>query len=308
MLIQNAEGRSVTEAWLVQGNATARKVAERRGAHGLKLTGAGTEFLFYSAHKGQQPEGYRIPRSLLFETANNPGVLALELQRKEMKLCMWATENGLPSSRPIDLIEQDDVPVLITEIINDDGSVISAGALGSLLADMHRLPPPESVQSNLKHQRNYAYIAARMSLRYEKLRVKNSLPLLPPRKRIDGILEESLHRSSLLHMDIRRQNIRSQHGQPLALFDWSNALIGAPDLEMARIEEYAAIAENGLDYSGILAGYLKSGGILNQSPMAWTLLRLDAALMLAGVFNSVAPDQTLEELFLARIRALLRTL
>ncbi|MCD4853489.1 hypothetical protein LN996_21925 [Arthrobacter sp. AK01] len=90
----------------VEGTTTdiALAVAARRGAGPVTLAGAGTEFLFFEAAGGLAREGYRIPRSREFNTANNRGVSAETLQRQEMALAHWASGHGIPSAAAIDLV------------------------------------------------------------------------------------------------------------------------------------------------------------------------------------------------------------
>lgn len=289
-------------------HSVAVNLAARRNARGLSLTGEGTEFLFFSSLRGTQKEGYRIPHAHVFDRINNPTVPAYGLQLKELKLSIWAQEHGLPGARPIDLVDQDGYPVLITEIIEDDGSPVDAHALGALLASLHRLQPFTFDEENAKPGPGYAAVAQRIADRHARLSHQNSLPSLPRVSTLLALLEGSLHRRSLLHLDIRRQNVRVLAGTPLALFDWSNALCAAPEMELARIEEYSAIAENGLDNVALRTGYSRNGGSFDDTSAAWAVLRLDAAVMLAGVFSSVAPNKYLEQLFLARSRTLLESL
>lgn len=271
----------------------------------MQLAGSGTEFLFFVASGHGRHEGYRVPRAPEFKTANNPGVSASDLQFQEMALAAWARTNGIPSAQPVDLVDQDGCPVLVLEVFDDDGSGLDSAALGAVIAKMHLLPPPglELVAQN--GQRVGVRIAERLDQRYAAVRQRTALPPLPPVKRIADALESSLAPPRLVHLDVRRQNVRVQQGRPLSLFDWSNALAAAPEVEVARVEEYSAVASNGLDYQAFRDGYASAGGVINEVSAAWPLLRLDAAVMLAVVFDSVAPDPALRELFLGRIRGLL---
>jgi hypothetical protein len=60
-----------------------------------------------------------------------------------------------------------------------------------------------------------------------------------------------------------------------------------------------------LDLEELFAGYREAGGIVADHTDAWRVLRLDAAVMLANVFDSVAPDPKLRDLFLERSAALM---
>lgn len=294
---------------IVDNNRTPLEIAEiiasRRGAQSLRLAGQGTEFLFYIATKGRQEEGYRIPHTPEFNTANNRGVSALGLQRQELALATWARNNGIPSAQPLELLEQDRFPVLVLDVVDDDGSELDAGAMGLITARMHQLPPPEMVLVAQNGQSVYTRIAERIEQRYAELCKDLQLPPLPDIARMVSEMELNLGQPILTHLDIRRQNIRVQGGKPHSIFDWSNALMAAPELEIARVEEYAAIAENGIDYEAFCEGYARGGGFVDTGTVAWRILRLDTAVMLAVVFSSVAPNEELRELFLSRIKRIL---
>ncbi|WP_159705930.1 phosphotransferase family protein [Arthrobacter sp. 18067] len=286
----------------------ASTLAARRGATSVVLAGAGTEFLFYEATVGNRREGYRIPRSVEFNTANNRGVLAETLQRQEMALARWASSNGIPGAAATDLVIQDGFPILILEVVDDDGSELDSAALGSVIAAMHSAPCPDFRLVAQDGKALAGRITQRVNERYTELRKQHSLPNLPSSTALRATLESSAGEPCLTHMDLRRQNVRVHNGQPLSLFDWSNALFAPPELEIARIEEYSAIRENGLDYSTFLKGYTDAGGSIDNGGASSPVFNLDAAVMLAGVFNSFAPDPELREHFLSRIRALVGAL
>lgn len=293
----------MVEALQPSPNEAAERLAHRRGAHKLKLIGEGVEFLFFSAAIGTHYEGYRVPRARVYDTTNNPATPALGLQHKELELSAWALDHAVPSARPTDVVDQDGYPILITQIIEDDEVSLDQQALGALLAHMHKQKPTNDAVE--KYSGTYRYLAQRISDRYARLSAEHPLPSLPEETILASLLERSLHRVSLLHLDIRRQNIRAMNGKPRALIDWSNALVAAPELELARIQEYSAIPENGLNFSEISDGYRFNSGAFDESTPAWSIARLDAALMLAGVFTSVSPREDLAELFLRRARAIL---
>jgi hypothetical protein len=69
------------------------------------------------------------------------------------------------------------------------------------------------------------------------------------------------------------------------LLDWSNALTGDPAMELGRLAEYVLLPDNGLDYEAVLAGYREPVPV--DSAAFW-IYRLDAAVMLALLFNSEA--------------------
>ncbi|MFI2562920.1 phosphotransferase [Paenarthrobacter sp. NPDC018779] len=151
-------------------------------------------------------------------------------------------------------------------------------------------------------------IVRRLEQRYAELGKNDLLPVLPGAAQLLRDLDGNPSRARLTHLDPRRQNVRVTGGQPPSIFDWSNALGAAPEMEIARIEEYAAIDENGLDYEAFLEGYSRAGGTVVSETPAWPILRLDRAVMLAVVFSTVAPNDQLRELFLTRVKTLAKQL
>ncbi|MFJ4030170.1 phosphotransferase [Paenarthrobacter sp. NPDC089989] len=225
-----------------------------------------------------------------------------------MALAAWSSANGIPSAQPLDLVEHNGFLVLVLNVVEDDGSVLDTAALGLIVARLHQLPLPEvdfiaqnGMPINLR-------IVGRLEKRYAELGKNDLLPVLPGAAQLLHDLDDNLGSARLTHLDLRRQNVRVVGGQPQSIFDWSNALGAAPELEIARIEEYAAIDENGLDYEAFLEGYAREGGTVATDTPAWPILRLDTAVMPAVVFSSVAPIAQLKELFLARVKTLVKEL
>ena len=106
-------------------------------------------------------------------------------------------------------------------------------------------------------------------------------------------MRENEKAASLLHLDIRPSNLICIGGRVQALIDWSNALIGDPRLELARLSEYAQVEENETDEAAFRAGYREAGSGIAEETAADVLYRLDAAVMLALVFLSVVPKPAL---------------
>jgi aminoglycoside phosphotransferase (APT) family kinase protein len=273
--------------------------AHTRGSGDVRPAGRGTEFAFFVSAGG---EGYRVPRTDLFDTVNDPGISAQQLQRKEQVFTTWATEQDLPAAEVIDLVEIEGTSVLVVTVVPDDGSPLAGRAFGRVLARMHQAPVPDSLA---QHERDLAdTIAMRLTRRHAAL-TNYGLEELPAPHRLAEIIRAGTGPDVVNHLDLRRQNVRCQDGEVKALFDWSNALLAPVELELARLTEYAEIAANGLELGELVAGYREAGGIVADHTDAWRVLRLDAAVMLANVFDSVAPDRRLRDLFLERSAALI---
>jgi aminoglycoside phosphotransferase (APT) family kinase protein len=279
--------------------------ARRRGAGEVRTAGRGTEFAFFVADNG---EGYRVPRADLSDRVNDPDVSAYHLQRKEQVFTTWAAEHDLPAAEVRELLEIEGTPVLVVTVVEDDGSELAGRAFGRVLARMHQTPPPTRhapPTGNVHHQRDLAdTIAARLTHRHAAL-TKYGLKHLPAPHHLAEIIRAGTGPDVVNHLDLRRQNVRCQDGEVKALFDWSNALLAPVELELARLTEYAEIAENGLELRELIAGYREAGGIVADHTDAWRLLRLDAAVMLANLFDSVVPNPRMRDLFLKRSAALL---
>ena len=99
----------------------------------------------------------------------------------------------------------------------------------------------------------------------------------------------------LLHMDLRKENILVRGGRPVAILDWSNALIGDPALDLARAAEYGSLTPAALDAYGDAGSFTMSSvtplGPLGPLTPRQAVYRLDTAVMLSHVFLDGAPDQ-----------------
>ncbi|PFA62950.1 hypothetical protein CN378_18080 [Bacillus sp. AFS015802] len=88
--------------------------------------------------------------------------------------------------------------------------------------------------------------------------------------------------NKLLHMDIRPENILFKNRQIVGLFDWTNALVGDPVLELMRINEYGCLSDEFIDHYD---GFEKE---INRVPdlVRW-LYQLDTSLMLTLLFEEL---------------------
>ena len=121
---------------------------------------------------------------------------------------------------------------------------------------------------------------------------------LPSEENLVAALKPHRPKRSLLHMDIRPDNVLVKQGRIEAFIGWFNALIGDASLELCRVAEYGLLTPE------FVEGY--GSNPLDELPTAMELVyRLYTATMLAVVFLSEALDPTLGPRQADRVRKLL---
>jgi aminoglycoside phosphotransferase (APT) family kinase protein len=260
---------------------------------GLALIGSGLDFCVF---RGQIPAhgvvAIRTPRARIFDNHNDRQLDSRDLLEHEAALARHARAHRLPAPRVHDLVRHDEGDLLISEYVDGDGSPVDAAELGRLVRRLHDTPLPAAPAL----PRAADVLIERIERRARAVERLAGVDLhLPAPERLADALPPD-RRFSLLHMDLRPDNLLTRGGAVAALVDWANALIGPPLLELARIAEYDALDER------FVAGYrLEAGAAAGPT---WSLYRLDTAVMLAVVFLSEAPDRARAAEQLRRIRAL----
>ncbi|GAA4425390.1 phosphotransferase family protein [Actinokineospora soli] len=257
------------------------------GYRDVHLIGEGLEFRAYAA---TAPDGARVvlrtPIGPRFQSnANDPHVDTRALLRWEYAVTRHVAAHGVPVARARDLVIGDP-DVLISDYVDDDGQGVDQAALGAVLKTLHTLPPPPRTSGD---------VAGRITRRWAE--VRRYAPDLGPAPDVSRVVRTG---RSLLHLDVRAANLRGVGGTLLGLLDWSNAVVGDPALELARLAEFARLPDNGLDHAAVLAGY----GATEPDDAAYWAYRLDAAVMLALVFLSEAPDPPRARLALERVHVI----
>jgi aminoglycoside phosphotransferase (APT) family kinase protein len=270
---------------MVDAPASVQTIAADRGFTRLRPAGDGVEFQVFEA---TTPDGSRVvlrtPIGGRFQFNDNDGhVDTRSLLRWEYAAARHLDALGFPVATPRELILGDS-DVLVSDFVADDGRGADQVALGALLLRLHRLPPPEPVPAPAAHGLPSAHLVPRrIAERLAKLAAfVVALPAAPPLEQLTAVLA-SRPTCRLVHLDVRASNLRCTGGVVHALLDWSNALIGDPAMELGRLAEYAMLPDNGLDYEAVLDGY---GAPISFDSAAFWIYRLDAAVMLALLFNS----------------------
>lgn len=280
-------------------------------AHDLDLTGAtlagsGLEFqVWRMSHPRWGDVAVRVPARPVDSNANDPHVETAELLRHEAQVYRHLRPLGIPVPEVFDVLHYD-VDILVCEYVATDGSLLESGELGGILARLHGLPPPSPLSPNRRAAAFRDTVAERVARRWSVLRQYD--PDLPDSPGFDALAavvpEESA--AGLLHLDVRSANTLVRAGRVRALVDWSNSMVGDPALELARVAENARLPDNRIDYAALLRGYTAVRPVPERTEKCWTLYRLDAAVMLALVFTSEAPDPVWGPRMLRRVHTLAR--
>jgi aminoglycoside phosphotransferase (APT) family kinase protein len=275
---------------LAQPTTGLQSAAAACGYTGLRPVGAGLEFSVYEA---VAPDGSRVvlrtPAGERFQSnANDPAVDTRILLRWEHMVTRHVAGHGIPVATARELV-LGDPDILVSDYIPDDGDGVDQRALGGLLRRLHQAPPPPAAPVAAEGLPTQRLLPVRIRRRWRQLAAAVALPAEPDHDQAAATFARTPG-GSLVHLDVRAANLRCVGQAVAGLLDWSNALIADPKLELGRLAEFARLPDNGLDLPAVLAGYGQPD--LPDTAEVW-LYRLDAAVMLAIVFNSEAPDEKL---------------
>ena len=254
----------------------------------LRLEATGMEFVVC---RGDSPKlgplAFRVPWDSHFSNDNDESVDARDLLRQEAALASHVSAFGVatPPVRHLH-IGNDGFDFLVYEFVVHDGSAPDPGEFGQLLREIHDCPVPD-VKPVMQGAREIGDLIAERLLRRSRVieEIAGMDLILPDPGCVRAVLARSTARPSLLHMDARPENLLTWRGNIRAVIDWSNALIGSPALDLARIEEYGQLTPE------FLHGY-GTNEAAEVPPSERLLYRLDTAVMLAVVFLSEAPNPT----------------
>jgi fructosamine-3-kinase len=209
-----------------------------------KLQG-GIEFQVYSAPGSDgQRIVFKYPSERWAYNDNDWGIDRFQLLRQERDLLRFAGEHGIPVPEVIACFDPHDGPVvLVLEQINVDGTLPSNVEIGETVRRLHGLSPPTLYTVAQGTQIPSSAIAALTVRRLSVIeRLTESLRWKPTVEELDRLLAPINIDARLLHMDLRPANYLCRRNRLMGLIDWSNALIAAPMLELARIAEYGGLS------------------------------------------------------------------
>lgn len=283
-------------------SAVAGQVA-RAWASGVEPVAGGLEFAVFRATTPDGQVALRVPKEPVYRTPGEMPIPAARLQEQELAIYELLGAAGLPVPRPVSLIEESGLPVLVSEFVESDGAPPRPVDVGRFLARLHGLAVGPLDLVTHEGSTGTRGLVARLRRRWGSLREHvPDLPELPAFGELDA------GPVSLLHMDVRASNMLSVDGELRAVVDWSSAMVAHPALEFARLREYAQLAENGIDFAAITAEYQRHRPVPRTDPRTEAVFGLDAVSMLALVFLGCSPDLERARWAIGRVRELVAAL
>jgi aminoglycoside phosphotransferase (APT) family kinase protein len=270
-------------------------------AANLRPFAAGLEFAAFAADLDGRPVVVKTPWTRYIANDNDPDQDARDLLRQEAALLRFARSAGVPAPEVALLHVGGAIDLLATDLLPSDWSQPSAEELAAILVRLHSAPPPADP---LVAQPGAlaSVVAERVARRARVVEQISGVRLgLPPEPELEATIGAAEEPPSLLHLDLRKANLLTSAGRIIGLIDWTNALVGEPALELARIAEYGSAPP----------GFFEAYARRRPSPVAGVrelVYRLDTAVMLAVVFLSEAPDPATAVPQVARTRELAEAL
>lgn len=253
--------------------------------------GEGYDFDVYRARAADgAPVVLRVARRRFSPNAHDPWADSREFLEQEFAVVTYLTDVDYPVARPRRLaLNVAGTDLLVSDYVPDDGAELDSYRLGLQLVRLHALKPPNLRLASQEGLPFEALVPTRLTRWWRELQLLvPEIPNMLPDAVLRGALASRRHLRCLLHLDVRRANLRCVGGRVQAFIDWSNAILGDPAFELARIDEMARLPENGLDPDQARKGYGKPDW-LDASDLVHLIYRLDAAVMLALLFTAEEP-------------------
>ena len=277
---------------------------------GLREIGHGLDARVYRGESASHgPVAILVPHARWLSSGNEAQLDTRRQLRQDFELSRHLRAHGLPGPEVFILHTSGPGPdFTIAEYVESDDSELPDREFGRLIRAIHEIPAP-SLDLVCLGSRDDAdqVLAERIGDRLKNLAAVTGLDVRCPdiRAVLAADRGDGLPRR-LLHMDLRPENILVRAGRPVAILDWSNALIGDPALDLARAAEYGSLTP------AALAAYGDPGGFSMSPPSALSprqaVYRLDTAVMLSHVFLDGAPDQAKARHYIERTKTLCRRL
>lgn len=272
------------------------------------LVGEGLDFRVFRATVSGQEVAIKVPKNRYISNKNDNFQDTLDLIKQEKEIICHLRGKGIPLPEFIFLYEDHDnefLPFLIYGFIETDRSQPDFHEMGSILRRLHSLPADWINPVAQEGEKWTTLLAKRIASRLSAIKEMADIPAaLYSEKELEDMLELNAGNTdtSLVHLDLRIENILAYKTQVKAIIDWSNAIIAPPLVEFTRLYEYGILNEE------LIRGYGNIDFYTNANLIVRTICHLDTAVMLGIVFLSEAPDVERAELCLRRIDYLLNEL
>lgn len=261
------------------------------GLSSIQKFAHGLEFNVYTAQSLSHGKVVvRVPKQVVFQNVNDPDTDALALIRQELRIYNLLENSEVPVPQAIGHHVINGYPAMVSQFVDSDDSPVSAADMGRMLALIHSANVPEDFGNDfvaMDAKDAITTLVKRMVYRFGQFTklAPETQPWIPTEETLRAT-GEGLRGlpASLLHMDFRDVNLRRQGGTIAAVIDWTNALVGPAAVDFFRTLEWSELD------GAFFAGYAAEKSLPQVSAAQEALLRLDAALTLALVFMSEAPD------------------
>ena len=228
-----------------QLSATLRDRYGHLGITGLREIGRGMETRVYRGESAALgPVAIRVPHTRWLNSGNEDQVDTRPLLRQDFDLSRHLRAHDLPVPEVFVLHASDTGPdFTIARYVESDDSQLADREFGRLIRAIHEIPVPElDLVCMESHEDADQLLAERIGDRLKNLAAVTDLGAgLPDIGAVLAADRDAALPRRLLHMDLRRENILVRSGRPVAILDWSNALIGDPALDLARTAEYGSL-------------------------------------------------------------------
>lgn len=248
----------------------------------------------------------KMPFTRQINNDNDQGIDSRDLLIQEATLLRYGRTHQFPVPEVLDLVLVDSQTApdyLIMAFVETDELPLRPSELGRVLRRLHDLPTPPLRCVAQRDDTCARTICTAIRSRADVIERFIGQPLqLPTADEMWARVADDFNRpQSLLHMDFRDANLLARRGSIVAVIDWSNALIGPRELELARVSEYGVVDDE------FVAGY-GSHPFWRSSSAFDITCRLYTATMLSVVFLSEAPDPTRAPKYVSRVKELAQLL
>ncbi len=282
---------------------TLRDAYAHLGITDLRQIGQGMDARVYRGSSSELgPVAVKLTHDRWVSSGNESRLDTRRLLRQEFELSQHLRRHGLPTPEVFVLHADDEgVDFTVSAFVASDGSELRDDEFGRLVRAVHEIPVPVIDLVAMDPSADVDEVLAdRIGQRLKNLSALVDLGVgIPDIGVVLAADPQDGAARCLLHMDLRPENILTRAGRPVALLDWSNALVGEAALDLARAAEYGSLTAPALAAYGAADAFRLTPGTPREM-----VYRLDTAVMLSHVFLDGAPDAAKARHYIDRTRSL----